>query len=112
MNISYTSLEGKSRGYRLLEWVLGLLALAGLAAFGASYLQGHQLLGGSNSVPWGMPVVLAIYLIGLSAGSLIMSSLTYVWVMFLSARYLDEKISKKKIIGVALIIAGIIITHL
>src|SRR5512145_2241526 len=79
MNITYTNLEGTSAAYKALTFVLGLLALAGLVAFGIAYLQGHRLLGGSNAIPWGMPVVLAIYLIGLSAGSLIMSSLTYVF---------------------------------
>lgn len=79
MKASYTSLDGKSAGYKALAFVLALLALAGLVAFGIAYLQGHRLFGGSNVIPWGMPVVLAIYLIGLSAGSLIMSSLTYVF---------------------------------
>ena len=44
-----------------------------------SYIKGHQVLGTSNIVPWGMPIIITIYLIGLSAGSLILSSLTYVF---------------------------------
>jgi Ni/Fe-hydrogenase subunit HybB-like protein len=75
----FVPLEGKSRGYRLLIAVLAGLALAGFIAFIVSYIQGHRVFGGSNIVPWGMPIVLAIYLIGLSAGSLILSSLTYVF---------------------------------
>lgn len=75
----FVNLEGKSRGYRLAVAVLALLALAGLASFMVSYIQGHQMFGSNNVIPWGMPIVLAIYLIGLSAGSLILSSLTYVF---------------------------------
>ena len=72
-------MEGKSRGYRLALAVLVVLVLAGLASFIISYIQGHQVFGSNNVIPWGMPIVLAIYLIGLSAGSLILSSLTYVF---------------------------------
>jgi Ni/Fe-hydrogenase subunit HybB-like protein len=75
----YVALEGKSGGYRTAVAALGVLALGGLISFIVSYVQGHQVFGGSNAVPWGMPIVLAIYLIGLSAGSLILSSLTYVF---------------------------------
>jgi Ni/Fe-hydrogenase subunit HybB-like protein len=75
----FVALEGKSRGYRVLAAVLAALALAGFIAFIVSYIEGHQVFGGSNIVPWGMPIVLAIYLIGLSTGSLILSSLTYVF---------------------------------
>jgi len=44
-----------------------------------SYIEGHHVLGTSNVIPWGMPIIITIYLIGLSAGSLILSSLTYVF---------------------------------
>jgi len=76
---TFITLEGKSRGYRGALICLGALALAGLICFIISYVAGHQTFGSSNTVPWGMPIVLAIYLIGLSAGSLILSSLTYVF---------------------------------
>ena len=79
MSSNFVTLEGKSRGYRTAVVVLGVLALSGLISFIISYIQGHQMFGSSNVIPWGMPIVLAIYLIGLSAGSLILSSLTYVF---------------------------------
>lgn len=79
MNSSFVNLEGKSRGYRIAEVVLAVLALAGLISFIISYVIGHRMFGSSNVIPWGMPIVLTIYLIGLSAGSLILSSLTYVF---------------------------------
>ncbi len=79
MTGNFITLQGRSRGYRNAVMALGVLALAGLVAFIISYVAGHQTFGSSNTVPWGLPIVLAIYLIGLSAGSLILSSLTYVF---------------------------------
>ena len=79
MDLNYSATEGRSRGYTTLVLVLAILALSGLASFVVSYLEGHQVFGGSNVIPWGMPIVFLIYLIGLSAGSLILSSLTYVF---------------------------------
>ncbi len=38
-----------------------------------------------------------------------LTSLTYVWTMIISSRLLGEKVGKKKIIGVALILFGTII---
>ena len=79
MDLSYSPIEGKSRSYKLLLAVLGALAILGLVSFGVSYILGHQVFGGSNAVPWGMPIILFVYLVGLSAGSVILSSLTYVF---------------------------------
>ena len=79
MALEYTAVEGKSRGYRWLVAILIIIAIAGLVCLGISYIAGHQVFGSNNLIPWGMPIVLAIYLIGLSAGSLILSSLTYVF---------------------------------
>ena len=79
MNLNFVSIQGRSRNYRIAVAVLAALSLIGLACFALSYVQGHQTFGGSNTIPWGMPVTLLIYLIGLSAGSLILSTLTYVF---------------------------------
>ena len=76
---TFVAIEGKSRNYRTAVIVFAALTFIGLVCFGLSYIFGHQLFGSSNVIPWGMPIVLAIYLIGLSAGSLILSSLTYVF---------------------------------
>jgi len=76
---TFVSIEGKSRNYKIMVTVLVVLALSGLGSFVVSYIQGHQTFGSSNVIPWGMPIVLTIFLIGLSAGSLILSSLTYVF---------------------------------
>jgi molybdopterin-containing oxidoreductase family membrane subunit len=79
VDVSYSPVEGKSKSYKLLVAVLAALALLGLVSFGVSYIQGHQVFGANNAVPWGMPIILFVYFIGLSAGSLILSSLTYVF---------------------------------
>jgi molybdopterin-containing oxidoreductase family membrane subunit len=76
---AFVTIDGKSKNYKLVIGVLAALTLIGLICFVFSYIQGHQVFGSSNVIPWGMPIVLAIYLIGLSAGSLILSSLTYVF---------------------------------
>jgi len=79
VNSGFVTIEGKSRGYYLMVAILAALAIIGLVCFALAYVHGHQMFGSNNVVPWGMPIVLAIYLIGLSAGSLILSSLAYVF---------------------------------
>jgi molybdopterin-containing oxidoreductase family membrane subunit len=79
MSLTFTTVEGRSRGFSIWIATLAALSLIGFVSFMISYIEGHQVLGSSNIIPWGMPIVIAIYLIGLSAGSLILSSLTYVF---------------------------------
>lgn len=76
--ISFSRIEGKSRGYWLLVGVFGALTAIGLGAYMIAYLQGLQVYGTSNMIPWGQAIILLVYFIGLSAGSLILSGLTYV----------------------------------
>ena len=79
MDIKFVSVEGNSKNYKIALGVLAGLTLLGLICFGLTYTKGHYLFGSSNVIPWGMPIVLAIYFIGLSAGSLILSTLVYVF---------------------------------
>ena len=79
MGLTFQTIDGKSRGFSILLAVLAAFSIAGLISFMISYIEGHQVLGTGNLIPWGMPIIVAIYLIGLSAGSLILSSLTYVF---------------------------------
>ena len=79
MELTFETIDGKSRGFRILTATLAALSMAGFISFVISYIKGHYLLGTSNILPWGMPIIITIYLIGLSAGSLILSSLTYVF---------------------------------
>ena len=79
MSLNFGTIEGKSRSFNTLTAILIAFSAAGFLSFFLSYIEGHQLLGSNNVIPWGLPIVVAIYLIGLSAGSLILSSLTYVF---------------------------------
>jgi molybdopterin-containing oxidoreductase family membrane subunit len=79
MASDFSAIEGKSRRYYLMVAIIAVLLVAGFAAFACSYFEGHIMLGSNNAVPWGLPIIIAIYCIGLSAGSLILSSLTYVF---------------------------------
>jgi molybdopterin-containing oxidoreductase family membrane subunit len=79
MKVYFSKIEGKSSG---LCWLLGIfliLAISGLYASYLMYTKGHYLTGMSNQVPWGLPIILTVYLIGLSAGSLVLSSLSSVF---------------------------------
>ncbi|MDH5757004.1 MAG: polysulfide reductase NrfD, partial [Nitrospinota bacterium] len=77
--IKYTRIEGRSGGYYAFmvvsAMVASLLPISALILF----LQGHEVTGMTNQVPWGMPIVMAIYLIGVSAGSLVLSSMSTVF---------------------------------
>jgi molybdopterin-containing oxidoreductase family membrane subunit len=79
MGLTFTRIEGDSKNFKLLLLILAALTLTGFICFMVSYISGHHVLGSSSIIPWGMPITIAIYLIGLSAGSLILSSLTYVF---------------------------------
>ena len=79
MRLTFSQTEGKSKGFYILLIILAAFTLIGFICFMVSYISGHHVLGSSNIIPWGMPIIITIYLIGLSAGSLILSSLTYVF---------------------------------
>jgi Ni/Fe-hydrogenase subunit HybB-like protein len=79
MGLTFSQIEGKSKGFYLLLILLSAFTVIGFICFTVSYISGHHVLGSSNIIPWGMPIIITIYLIGLSAGSLILSSLTYVF---------------------------------
>ena len=79
MSVKFSTIQGGPKGYSRLRGFLILLSGIGGICFMASYIEGHRFLGGSNLIPWGMLIVISIYLIGLSAGALILSTLTYVF---------------------------------
>jgi Ni/Fe-hydrogenase subunit HybB-like protein len=79
MQLSFTPIKGNSRDYKVLVAVLGGLVLAGVVAYMVSYLLGFRIWGINNSVSWGQLITVDIFFIGLSAGSLVVSSLVYVF---------------------------------
>jgi len=79
MEIEFSPLEGRSKQFYALMVVLFGVAGAGLFATYLFYAQGLHLTGMSNRVPWGISIVMAIYYIGLSAGSLVLSAMSAVF---------------------------------
>jgi molybdopterin-containing oxidoreductase family membrane subunit len=59
--------------------VLFGVAGAGLLATYLLYAKGLHLSGMTNRVPWGISIVMAVYYIGLSAGSLVLSAMSAVF---------------------------------
>ena len=78
MQLSFAPVQGTSRKYKILVAVLFALALVGVIAYIIAYLSGFRLWGINNSVIWGQLITVDFFFIGLSAGSLVVSSLVYV----------------------------------
>ncbi len=79
MGMNYSTIEGTSRGYKILVSLLGVMVGVFITSFLVSYLKGQQVWGVSNIIPWGQLITFYIYFIGLSAGAIIISSLSYVF---------------------------------
>jgi len=79
MDLTYLPIEGKSRAYRTMVAILGIMVAALVISFLVYYLKGMQVWGISNAIPWGQLITLDIYFIGLSAGAIVVSGLSYVF---------------------------------
>ncbi len=79
MQLDFAAIKGDSRNYKILVGVLAALVIAGLAAYGVAYMYGFRLWGVNNYVTWGQLITVDFFFIGLSAGSLVVSSLVYVF---------------------------------
>ncbi len=79
MGLTFSKTEGNSKDFKILLGFLAAFTIIGFICFMVSYISGHHVLGSSSIIPWGLPITITIYLIGLSAGSLILSALTYVF---------------------------------
>ena len=75
MEIRFDSIEGKSFSYRVVVLIFAAMALAGLLATLWVMKYGIAETGMNTRVPWGLQIVMAVYYIGLSAGSLVISGL-------------------------------------
>src|SRR4030042_89754 len=92
MERNYTTIEGTSRGYKVLVALLGVMVGVFIVSFLVAYLKGQQVWGVSNIIPWGQLITFYIFFIGLSAGAIIISSLfhpgdltlmlVYLWLIF------------------------------
>ena len=75
MQIEFEKIDGRSKAFNAVMFLLAGLAVAGVAATWYAAKEGLWVTGMTNRVPWGMQIVLAVYYIGLSAGSLVISGL-------------------------------------
>lgn len=75
MEVRFQTIEGKWPQFYLLVGLLGLLILPGLVSTYVMYVDGLHHSGMTNRIPWGLQIILAVFYIGASAGSLVISSL-------------------------------------
>jgi len=75
MKVEFAKIEGKSFGYWATVAVLAAFTVAGFVATMVMNKHGLYLSGMTNRVPWGLQIAMAIFYIGLSAGSLVVSGL-------------------------------------
>ena len=75
MEIKYKAIEGTSKRFYAAVAVLGVFTAAGVYSTLLMHHHGVGLTGMNNRVPWGLQIILAVYYIGLSAGSLVVSGL-------------------------------------
>lgn len=104
MEMNYSTIEGTSRGYKILMAFLGVMVGVFITSFLVTYLKGQQVWGVSNIIPWGQLITFYIYFIGLSAGAIIISSLSYVF-----RREIYEPIGRLSVfMGILLMIGAMI----
>jgi molybdopterin-containing oxidoreductase family membrane subunit len=75
MEVEYTQVKSKSKGYYLLFALFGVMLLGGVVATYIMYRHGLYLSGMTNRVPWGLQIVMSVFYIGLSEGSFLVSGL-------------------------------------
>ena len=75
MEAKFETIEGRSVQFYLLALLLALLILPGLYSTYRMYEEGICLSGMTNRIPWGLQIILCVFYIGASAGSLVISSL-------------------------------------
>ncbi|MFC1662506.1 NrfD/PsrC family molybdoenzyme membrane anchor subunit [Gemmatimonadota bacterium] len=74
-DVEFSKIEGKSVSFYLTAAILAAFGVAGLVATLVMHEHGLYLSGMTNRVPWGLQISMAIFYIGLSAGSLVVSGL-------------------------------------
>ena len=75
MQTKFETIEGRSAQFYVLVFALALLIVPGLYATYRMFEDGIYLSGMTNRIPWGLQIILAVFYIGASAGSLVISSL-------------------------------------
>ncbi len=75
MEIKFNKIDGRSFEYRVMMIVFAALTIIGTLATWWVIEKGIWVTGMYTRVPWGLQIVMAVYYIGLSAGSLVISGL-------------------------------------
>jgi molybdopterin-containing oxidoreductase family membrane subunit len=75
MEIKFEQIEGNSFQFRMLMAAFAFLAVVGAVSTWIVIEKGIWVTGMTNRIPWGLQIVMAVYYIGLSAGSLVISGL-------------------------------------
>jgi len=75
MDIKFESILGDTPHYRWTMLAFILMVAAGAISTWIVIEKGIWVTGMTNRVPWGLQIVMAVYYIGLSAGSLVISGL-------------------------------------
>jgi len=75
MDVKFRQIEGNSPAYYGALVVLAVFIAAGSVSTWLMAERGIYLSGMTNRIPWGLQIVMAVYYIGLSAGSLVVSGL-------------------------------------
>ncbi|HUV12125.1 MAG TPA: NrfD/PsrC family molybdoenzyme membrane anchor subunit [Acidobacteriota bacterium] len=75
MEVKFARIEGSSTPFYLAMVLLAVFGLAGTFSTYLMHEHGIYLSGMTNRVPWGLQISMAIFYIGLSAGSLVVSGL-------------------------------------
>ncbi len=75
MDIKFQSIDGDSFEYRAMMIIFAAFAVMGSIATWYVIQNGIWVTGMHSRVPWGVQIVMAVYYIGLSAGSLVISGL-------------------------------------
>jgi len=75
MEVKFKPIDGNTPQFYVGVAVLAILVLAGMYSTYLMTTKGIYLSGMTNRVPWGLQIIMAIYYIGLSAGSLVVSGL-------------------------------------
>jgi molybdopterin-containing oxidoreductase family membrane subunit len=73
--MKFETIKVESNKYYIALLIFAFLALLGVFSTFLMFRQGIYLSGMTNRIPWGLPIIFAVFYIGLSAGSLVISSL-------------------------------------
>jgi len=101
----FSSLEAKSVQYWILLAALGLAAVVGYLSSHHMDSHGHYISGMNNQIVWGLPHVVAIFLIVAASGALNVASISSVF-----GKYDYKPLARlSALLAIALLVGGLVI---